>query len=70
MRETGQAGNDRRSRHGTVALTLAGLVAAMVGLSFAAVPLYRMFCQVTGYGGVPQRADFGAYVRKQGFRLD
>ena len=40
-----------------MALTLAGLVAAMVGLSFAAVPLYRMFCQVTGYGGVPQRAE-------------
>ncbi len=32
----------------------------MVGLSFAAVPLYRMFCQVTGYGGVPQRAGNGA----------
>ena len=29
----------------------------MVGLSFASVPLYRMFCQVTGYGGLPQRAD-------------
>ena len=57
MNETGQSGNDRRKRHGTVALTLVGLVAAMVGLSFAAVPLYRMFCQVTGYGGVPQRAE-------------
>lgn len=40
-----------------VALALAGLVAAMTGLSFAAVPLYRMFCQVTGYGGVPMRAE-------------
>jgi cytochrome c oxidase assembly protein subunit 11 len=39
-----------------VALSLVGLVAAMLGLSFAAVPLYRMFCQVTGYGGVPQQA--------------
>ena len=29
----------------------------MVGLAFASVPLYRMFCQVTGYGGTPQRAD-------------
>jgi cytochrome c oxidase assembly protein subunit 11 len=28
----------------------------MVGTSFAAVPLYRMFCQVTGYGGTTQRA--------------
>ena len=26
----------------------------MVGLSFAAVPLYRMFCAATGYGGTPQ----------------
>jgi cytochrome c oxidase assembly protein subunit 11 len=43
--------------HGFVALSLAALVAGMVGLSFAAVPLYRMFCQVTGYGGQPQRAD-------------
>ncbi len=57
MNETGQTGNDKRKRHGPVALTLAGLVAAMIGLSFAAVPLYRMFCQVTGYGGVPQRAE-------------
>jgi cytochrome c oxidase assembly protein subunit 11 len=47
-------------RHGMLALWLAGLVAAMVGLSFAAVPLYRMFCQATGYAGTPQRADKGA----------
>jgi cytochrome c oxidase assembly protein subunit 11 len=43
-----------------LALSLAGLVAAMVGLSFAAVPLYRLFCQATGYAGTPQRADKGA----------
>jgi cytochrome c oxidase assembly protein subunit 11 len=47
----------KQQRHGLVALALTGLVAAMVGLSFAAVPLYRMFCQVTGYGGVPQKAE-------------
>jgi cytochrome c oxidase assembly protein subunit 11 len=47
-------------RHGVLALSLAGLVAAMVGLSFAAVPLYRIFCQATGYNGTPQRADKGA----------
>lgn len=29
------------------------VVFGMVGLSFAAVPLYRLFCQVTGYGGTP-----------------
>ncbi len=27
------------------------LVAAMVGLAFASVPLYRMFCKLTGFGG-------------------
>lgn len=47
----------KRDKKGFVALALAGLVAGMVGLSFAAVPLYRMFCQATGYGGVTQRAD-------------
>jgi cytochrome c oxidase assembly protein subunit 11 len=37
---------------------VAGLVAlAMLGLGFAAVPLYRIFCQVTGFGGTPMRAD-------------
>jgi cytochrome c oxidase assembly protein subunit 11 len=28
----------------------------MVGLTAAALPLYRLFCQVTGYGGTTQRA--------------
>jgi cytochrome c oxidase assembly protein subunit 11 len=31
-------------------------VAGMVGASFAAVPLYRIFCQVTGYGGTTRQA--------------
>ncbi|NGO55162.1 cytochrome c oxidase assembly protein [Mesorhizobium camelthorni] len=39
------------------AAALAGLALAMVGLSFAAVPLYRLFCQVTGYGGTTQVAE-------------
>jgi len=47
----------KRDRKGLVALSLAGLVAGMVGLSFAAVPLYRIFCQTSGYGGVPQQAE-------------
>jgi cytochrome c oxidase assembly protein subunit 11 len=45
-----------KRRHSVVALSLAVFVAGMVGLSFASVPLYRLFCQATGYGGVPQRA--------------
>lgn len=37
---------------------LAGLAAAaMLGLGFAAVPLYQLFCQVTGFNGTTQRVD-------------
>jgi cytochrome c oxidase assembly protein subunit 11 len=36
---------------------LAGLMAlAMIGVAYAAVPLYRLFCQVTGFGGTTQVA--------------
>lgn len=31
--------------------------AGMVGMSYAAVPLYQLFCQVTGYGGTTQRVE-------------
>jgi cytochrome c oxidase assembly protein subunit 11 len=33
------------------------VVAAMAGLSFAAVPLYRIYCQLTGFDGTPLRAE-------------
>jgi cytochrome c oxidase assembly protein subunit 11 len=46
----------RTSRHGTTAVLLGAVVAGMVGLSFASVPLYRLFCAATGYGGTTQRA--------------
>jgi cytochrome c oxidase assembly protein subunit 11 len=32
-------------------------VVAMGGLSYAAVPLYRLYCQATGFGGATQRAE-------------
>jgi len=48
---------DGKTGRRIVALSLATLVAGMIGMSFASVPLYRLFCQVTGYGGVPQRAN-------------
>src|SRR5687767_505006 len=44
-------------RNGATALALSGVVLGMVGLSFAAVPLYRLFCQATGFGGTTQRAE-------------
>jgi cytochrome c oxidase assembly protein subunit 11 len=44
----------RRNRR--TGLAAAGVVTFMVGLSFAAVPLYDLFCRVTGYGGTTQRS--------------
>ena len=35
-------------------LILAGIFCLMLGLSFAAVPLYDLFCRVTGFGGTTQ----------------
>jgi cytochrome c oxidase assembly protein subunit 11 len=43
-----------------LAVGLLSLAIGMVGVSFAAVPLYRIFCQATGYGGTTQRAAAGA----------
>ena len=40
-----------------VGLILGGLVVAMIGMAYAAVPLYTLFCQVTGFGGTTQVAD-------------
>lgn len=34
----------------------------MVGMSYAAVPLYRMFCAVTGFNGTTQRAEQASSV--------
>ena len=46
-----------RGRPAVTAAICGGVVLGMTGLSFAAVPLYRLFCQVTGFGGTTQRAD-------------
>jgi cytochrome c oxidase assembly protein subunit 11 len=45
------------NRNRKTAFITAAVVAGMVGLSFAAVPLYQAFCQVTGWGGTTQRAE-------------
>jgi len=38
------------------ALICASVGIAMLGLSYASVPLYRIFCQITGFGGTTQTA--------------
>lgn len=47
--------DQRKNRR--VGMLAAGGAVAMLGLGYASVPLYRLFCQVTGYGGTTQRAD-------------
>ena len=43
-----------RTSNRTIGIALTSIIVGMVGLSFASVPLYRVFCAVTGYGGTPQ----------------
>jgi cytochrome c oxidase assembly protein subunit 11 len=45
----------QQQRNLRVLMMLVGVVAGMTGLAYASVPLYRLFCQVTGFGGTPQR---------------
>jgi len=45
------------NRNRRVALMALAGALAMLGLGFAAVPLYRMFCQVTGFQGTTQRVS-------------
>ncbi len=56
-----------------VAFMATGLVVAMVGLAYASVPLYRLFCQVTGFGGTTQVAgiaDAAATTKDISIRFD
>ncbi len=43
-------------RHRVLAAWCVALVVAMVGAAYASVPLYRLFCQVTGFDGTPRVA--------------
>lgn len=47
---TGPRGN------GVVAGICVAFFVGMIGMAYAAVPLYQMFCQATGYGGTTRRA--------------
>jgi cytochrome c oxidase assembly protein subunit 11 len=55
-----------RRNNRVVAVALFAVVGGMVGLAYASVPLYRLFCQVTGYGGTPQT---GAQVKTAAARV-
>lgn len=50
------ASEQLRRRNGRVVLICLAVFAAMTGAAFAAVPLYRIFCQTTGFAGAIPRA--------------
>ncbi len=47
----------RERNNGIIVASCVTFVAAMVGASYAAVPLYDLFCRVTGYNGTTQRVE-------------
>ena len=55
---------DRARRNRRPFLAVIGVGLAMLGLGFASVPLYRIFCQQTGFNGTTQRADAGVDVQQ------
>ena len=63
---------DVADRNRVVGLRAALFGLAMLGLAFASVPLYRIFCQVTGFGGTTMKADAapGAVAGEVGVRFD
>lgn len=50
----------QKRRNRIAALLVGVLLLAMTVLAFASVPLYRIFCQRTGYGGTPKIVAHGA----------
>jgi cytochrome c oxidase assembly protein subunit 11 len=62
-----------RTRPNVLAGVLVAVAIGMTGMAFAAVPLYRMFCAATGYGGTPntdRSAAPGATSRTITVRFD
>ena len=54
MTQTPPRPRHEQRRSAMTAAVLFVVVCGMTGLAFASVPLYRLFCQVTGFGGTPQ----------------
>lgn len=50
-------GEPREKSNLRVAIMAGSVAMGMVGVAYAAVPLYQIFCQITGFGGTTQRAD-------------
>jgi len=64
---------DLARRNRKLAVTCVGVFGMMIGAAYAAVPLYDLFCRVTGFGGTTQVAEAASDVvidRKITIRFD
>lgn len=55
---------DRDRRNRRTMMAMAGVGLSMLALGFASVPLYRIFCEQTGFGGTTKRASTDVQVRE------
>ena len=51
-------GKGQMNKNNRLAVNLFAMAAGMLMLAYASVPLYRLFCEVTGYGGTPKKASY------------
>ena len=56
------ASKTQKKGNGTIVAVCLTFVVGMLGMAYAAVPLYDMFCKVTGYGGTTQRVEQASSV--------
>lgn len=56
-----------RKNNNRLGFALFGVAVGMLGLGYAAVPLYEMFCRVTGFGGTTQRATLAQAMDAEQF---
>ena len=54
---TSQDPQQKQRSNGAIVGTCIAFVVGMTGMAYAAVPLYDMFCRVTGYNGTTQRVE-------------
>jgi len=52
----------QRSRLQTILFFILSLIILMIGFSFISVPIYRLFCQITGYGGTISQKEFDSRI--------
>lgn len=50
-------GTERSRANARLAIFCGAFFFGMIGVAYASVPLYKLFCQVTGYGGTTQRVE-------------